>query len=49
MHQLDSENINCIKRIEDGITWWIPNDPTNSDWRAYQSWLAADPENNIPQ
>ena len=27
---------------------YIPNDEANSDWREYQDWLAADPENNVP-
>lgn len=41
----DSDN---VKRInEDGTTSWIPNDPGNRDWIAYQDWLAAD-EANIP-
>jgi arabinogalactan endo-1,4-beta-galactosidase len=40
----------CIKVLkEDGITWHVPNDPSNRDWQEYQAWLAADPENNIPQ
>jgi hypothetical protein len=37
-----------VLKIEDGVTYYIPNDQSNSDWRAYQAWLAADPENNIP-
>jgi hypothetical protein len=28
-----------IKRLPDGA--WIPNDPDNTDWQAYQVWLAA--------
>jgi hypothetical protein len=28
-----------IFRIPDGAT--IPNDPANTDWQAYQVWLAA--------
>jgi len=28
-----------IKRLPDGA--WIPNDPENTDWQAYQEWLAA--------
>lgn len=40
------ENSDCIKRIDDdGVVSFIPNDPANSDWRVYQEWLAADPEN----
>lgn len=30
---------NCIKRLPDGAC--IPNDPENTDWQAYQEWLAA--------
>jgi hypothetical protein len=29
----------CIKRLPDNA--WIPNDPANADWQAYQEWLAA--------
>jgi len=32
-----------------GIPWTVPNDPKNTHWVEYQAWLAADPENNIPQ
>jgi hypothetical protein len=40
----------CIKVLKgDGITWYVPNDPANNDWRQYQVWLAEDPENNVPQ
>lgn len=27
-----------IKRLPDQA--WIPNDPKNTDWQAYQAWLA---------
>jgi hypothetical protein len=29
----------CIKRLPDNAI--IPNDPENTDWQAYQAWLAA--------
>ncbi len=42
-------NSSYVKMIEaDGTMRFVPNDPANSDWAAYQAWLAADPENNIP-
>lgn len=28
-----------IRRLPDQA--WIPNDPGNTDWQAYQEWLAA--------
>ena len=32
-------NPSCIKRLPDEA--YIPNDPSNTDWQAYQEWLAA--------
>jgi hypothetical protein len=32
-----------IKRLPDNA--FIPNDPDNTDWQAYQEWLAA---GNVP-
>jgi hypothetical protein len=34
-----SINQNAIIRLPDNA--WIPNDSENTDWRAYQEWLAA--------
>lgn len=36
-------NQNMIKRLPDNA--YIPNDPENTDWQAYQVWLA---EGNTP-
>ena len=33
----------CVVHDEDGV--WIPDDPANTDWQAYQAWLA---EGNTP-
>ena len=32
-------NPNIIYRLPDNV--WIPNDPNNTDWQNYQTWLAA--------
>lgn len=34
---------------DDGATWYIPNDPANTEWQEYQKWLAVDLENNVPE
>lgn len=38
-----------ILKIEGEVTICIPSDPANRDWAEYQAWLAADPENNVPE
>lgn len=42
-YALDANNQNrqdVILRIkDDGVISWVPNDPKNSDWQAYQAWL----------
>lgn len=36
----------CISKLNDGVQISvIPNDPENTDWQAYQAWLA---EGNTP-
>ena len=46
----DIRREDCIKGTNaEGIIMTIPNDPANRHWQEYQAWLAADPENNIPQ
>ena len=35
-----SLNQDVIKKTdENGSIWWIPTDPTNSDYQAYLRWL----------
>ena len=36
---LSGLNNNVIKRLPDEA--YIPNDTSNTDWQAYQEWLAA--------
>jgi hypothetical protein len=36
-------NLDVIRRLPDNV--FIPNDPANTDWQAYQVWLA---EGNNP-
>ena len=35
-----------VVRKHDGIVSFIPDDPANPDWQAYQEWLA---EGNTPE
>jgi hypothetical protein len=34
-----------VIRVDEQGTWLIPDDPANTDWQAYQAWLA---EGNTP-
>lgn len=43
-----SESV-ILRVDDDGVINFIPNDSLNKDWQEYQAWLAADPENNIPE
>lgn len=36
-NQVSSE---VIKRIDGALISFVPNDPQNKDWQAYQEWLA---------
>ena len=35
-----------IVRVHDAVVSFIPDDPANVDWQAYQEWLA---EGNTPE
>jgi hypothetical protein len=49
MYQLIGEDDSVgILRLGEGSVTSIPNNADNAEWRQYQAWLAADPENNIP-
>jgi hypothetical protein len=34
-------NSNYVVREDERGVWSIPDDPANTDWQAYQAWLAA--------
>ena len=35
-----------VVKVTDGVTSFVPMDEANSDWQAYQEWLA---EGNTPE
>lgn len=35
-----NEVLSYVKKIDDSGITFIPSDPNNSDWQAYQVWLA---------
>lgn len=35
-----------VVKIADGVASFVPADPANADWQAYQEWLA---EGNTPE
>lgn len=42
-----NDRTDCIIKIDDdGVESFVPNDANNSDWQAYQDWLAVP---NTPQ
>jgi hypothetical protein len=48
-YKLTQSGYGVQQTLDDGSLRCIPPDPANRDWQEYQAWLAADPENNVPE
>jgi hypothetical protein len=46
-YQLANGNTNVVMKDDSGVILkFIPNDPANTDWQAYQQWLS---DGNTPE